>query len=226
MVNKDARATRFDMRNYTANKYRDVGTFQILKIVQNGLVKTPIRSLDEAGLTDKDGQPITQKWLDKIIQLMNGQGRIEDPNNPTGVKFTGRNIQHRMQQRQKDIGKSRDKRKNMGKAPPKVPEEIVREQTRAMTILEKDFLHQMQIANRLGLASRKTAVFFVTSGTGMFNTDFRRTSGLQTHIPRALLDPKDRINMNLFGLESFPSKKFYGFGIIFQAFVISLVIPN
>ena len=95
-----------------------------------------------------------------------------------------------MQQRQKDITKYRDERVNAGFEPPKVPEDVVREQTRALTLLEKDLLHQMQIANRLGSADRKVAVFFVTSGTGLFNTDLRRTAGLQTFIPTALLDPK------------------------------------
>lgn len=99
-------------------------------------------------------------------------------------------VKHRMQQRQKDIGKYRDRQAEGGRPPPKVPEEIVREQTRALTVLEKDTLHQIMIANRLGLADRKTAVFFVTSGTGLFNTDFRRTAGLQARIPKALLDPK------------------------------------
>ena len=95
-----------------------------------------------------------------------------------------------MQQRQKDINKYRGQRAKAGKAPPRVPEEVVREQTRALTILEKDALHQMMIANRLGTADRKTAVFFVTSGTGLFNTDFRRTHGYQEFIPKAMIDPK------------------------------------
>ena len=98
-----------------------------------------------------------------------------------------------MQQRQKDIGKNRDTRNKAGKATPQVPEEVVREQTRAMTVLEKDLLHQFQIANRLGHADRKMAVFFVTSGTGMFNTDLRRTVGAHGFIPKALLDPKDSL---------------------------------
>ena len=56
--------------------------------------------------------------------------------------------------------------------------------------LEKDLLHQIQIANRFGKADRKTAVFFITSGTGFFNCELRRTYGLQQFIPEALLDPK------------------------------------
>ena len=95
-----------------------------------------------------------------------------------------------MQQRQKDIGRYRDQRASEGKAQPLTPEDVVREQTRAMTTLEKDILHQMQISNRLGLADRKTAVYFVSSGSGTFNADLRRTFGLQKHIPKALLDAK------------------------------------
>lgn len=98
-----------------------------------------------------------------------------------------------MQQRQKDIHRYRDQRAKEGKAPPVVPEDVVKEQTRALTLLEKDALHQMMIANRLGSADRKTAVFFVTSGTGLFSTDFRRTFGYQEYIPQALLDPKARL---------------------------------
>ena len=97
-----------------------------------------------------------------------------------------------MQQRQKDIAKNRDSRDKAGKSKPALPEEVVREQTRALTVLEKDLLHQFQIANRLGQADRKTAVFFVTSGTGMFNTDLRRTLGAHGFIPQALTDPKEK----------------------------------
>ena len=93
LVNKAARATRFDSRNYTASRHRDVATFQLIKIVHNGLVQAPINSLDDVKIRDKDGQIITQAWLDRIIGLMNGQGRIEDPENPSAIKFTGRNIQ-------------------------------------------------------------------------------------------------------------------------------------
>ena len=95
-----------------------------------------------------------------------------------------------MQQRQKDIGKYRDARDKARKPKPEVPEDIVREQTRALTILEKDLLHQFQIANRLGQADRKVAVFFVTSGTGLFNTDLRRTMGAHGFLPKTLLNPK------------------------------------
>ena len=102
-----------------------------------------------------------------------------------------------MQQRQKDIGKYRDTRRQEGLAELPVPEHIVREQTRAMTVLEKDALHQMMIANRLGQADRKTAVFFVTSGTGTFSADFRRTDGLQKYLPKALLDPKEKSHKRL-----------------------------
>lgn len=93
MVNSEARATRFDSRNYTASKYRDIATFQLIKIVHNGLVQAPIKSLDDLKLRDKDGEIITQKWLDDILLQMNGYGRLSDPENPTAVKFTGRNLQ-------------------------------------------------------------------------------------------------------------------------------------
>ena len=90
-------ATRFDLRNYTANRYRHAGAYQVVKIVHNGLVKAPIKSLDDIKLMDKDGKLITQKWLDEIIGLMNGYGRLEDPENPTGVKFSGKNLQEKFQ---------------------------------------------------------------------------------------------------------------------------------
>ena len=93
MCNSAALATRFDVRNYSANRYRHAGTFQIIKIVHNGLVKAPIKSLDDIKLRDKNGDLITQKWLDDIINLMNGHGRLSDPENPTGVKFSGKNLQ-------------------------------------------------------------------------------------------------------------------------------------
>ena len=93
MCNKAAIATRYDLRNYTANRYRHAASYQVIKMVHNGLVKSPIKSLDEIRLRDKNGDLITQKWLDDIINLMNGHGRLTDPENPTGVKFSGKNLQ-------------------------------------------------------------------------------------------------------------------------------------
>ena len=92
-VNKEARVTRFDPRNYSASRHRDTITCQLIRIVHNGLVQAPIKSLDEIKLRDKDGEIITQAWLDHILGLMNGFGRIEDPEDNTAVKFTGRNLQ-------------------------------------------------------------------------------------------------------------------------------------
>ena len=97
-----------------------------------------------------------------------------------------------MQQRQRDITEHRDGNVAKGISNP-TPEAVIREQTRAMTILEKDILHETQISNRLGTANRKVAVFYIATGSGVHNTDLRRTSALQNYIPAALLDPSVNI---------------------------------
>ena len=96
LVNPAARATRFDSRNYTANQYRGTAQFQLVTIVKMGCMKGAVKSLDDLKLRDKDGDLITQEWLDHILSLMNGGATIEDPDNPTAVKFTGRNLQDRI----------------------------------------------------------------------------------------------------------------------------------
>ena len=98
-----------------------------------------------------------------------------------------------MQQRQKDITAHRDA--NAGKQF-SVPEDVIREQTRALTMLERDYLHETQMANRFGHANRTTGVFFIACGSGVHNTDFRRTAGYQNYIPAALLDPSVSNLMN------------------------------
>lgn len=93
MVNKKARRTRYDDRNYTASRTRDKAMFQLVQIVSNGLVKSPVRSLDDIEIRDKNGVRITQQWLDDRIAYMNGHKAIVDPNNPRGVKYSGRTLQ-------------------------------------------------------------------------------------------------------------------------------------
>ena len=93
MVNKKGRRTRFDERNYIASRTRDKVMFQQLQIVRNGLVKSPVRSLDEVEICDKSGVRITQQWLDDMLSYMNGNKSIEDPSNPNAVKYSGRTLQ-------------------------------------------------------------------------------------------------------------------------------------
>ena len=93
LVNKKARRTRFDDRNFIAARTRDKVMFQQVQLVSNGLVKSPVGSLDDVEIRDKDGIKITQKWLDDILAYMNGHKSIEDPSNPTAVKYSGRTLQ-------------------------------------------------------------------------------------------------------------------------------------
>ena len=93
LVNQKARRTRFDDRNFIAAKSRDKAMFQQVQLVSNGLVKSPVGSLDDIEIRDKDGVRITQKWLDDMLAYLNGHKAIEDPSNPTAVKYSSRTLQ-------------------------------------------------------------------------------------------------------------------------------------
>ena len=93
LCNDKARNTRFDSRNFPANANQDKSTYQLLGIVNNGLVQTQVKSLNDLDLHDKDGNPITQEWLEEQLMYMNGQKTISaGPDKPA---FTARTTQVR-----------------------------------------------------------------------------------------------------------------------------------
>ena len=71
----------------------------------------------------------------------------------------------------------------------RLPEDIRREQNPAYHTLDKTALTMIMLANRLNQA--RCGVVFVTSGTGLFSCDARRTSCLLAEIPHAILKDRD-----------------------------------
>ena len=161
--------------------------YQLMKIVQIGAVDTPVESLDDLELIDKKGDAISQLWLDNIIAHMNGEKDIGDPSK--GMIFSGKTLSHVTVARQVAVTRS----SLAGTIRDDLPEELKRECLRATCMLEKDTLHEFAMANRLGTANKKVAVFVLSSGTGCHNTDARRSVGFLTPIPTALLTPMDRL---------------------------------
>ena len=121
--------------------------YQIVKMVKNGTTQSPIDSLDELDLVDKNGDAIKQRWLNDIISHMNGEKDIGDPS--VGTIFSGRSLGHTLVIRQSAMTKA-DKTFDDDD----MPETQKRECVRATCMLEKDVLHQMMIAGRLGTANK------------------------------------------------------------------------
>ena len=65
-----------------------------------------------------------------------------------------------------------------------LPEDVLREQNRALHSLDKTALTMINLANRLYKA--KVGLVFVTSGTGFFSADIRKNTCLMTEIPHAI----------------------------------------
>ena len=160
--------------------------YQLVKIVQTGTVQTPVEDLDDLELIDKNGDAIEQRWLDDIIAHMNGDKDIGDPKK--GMIFTGRTLSHTTVSRQTSMSKI-----TWVGPEDNLPEVQKRECLRATCMLEKDDLHKCIMANRLGTANKKVAVFIICSGTGGHNTDVRRNVGFLRPIPTALLTPMERL---------------------------------
>ena len=123
-------------------------------MVKTGTTQSPIESLDVLDLIDKKGDAIKQRWLDDIISHMNGEKDIGDPSK--GTVFTGRSIGHTTVARQSAMTKA-DKTFDDDD----MPELQRRECARATCMLEKDVLHQMMLANRLGTANKPGFCFLL-----------------------------------------------------------------
>ena len=177
--NKDAAGTAYDYRNDSSWHRRcDNSQYQILNIVRNeDEIHFPVKNINELKLVDSNNEPITQEYLNCMIDYLNGDRFI--PN----TEVSARNTQGHLIKGQKIISKKIEDGIGI-----QTPEDVRREQNRALHTLDKTALTMIKLANKM--AEAKVGVVFISSGTGFFNADVRRNACLLAEIPHAFF--KDR----------------------------------
>ena len=167
------RGTRFESKNDPAWHYKDTEQFEVLRVVRNDVIQTPVRRLDELDLVDVQGQRLTQEWLDERMKFLNGQV-------PIG-KLSSKNTHMKSQQNQRKYTQNEHLEGSR---------DAHRQAMFHLGLLDKTMLHKIQMANYLQKFG--VVVFFVSTGTGSLSVDMRKLAALQTPIPKALLSDVER----------------------------------
>ena len=167
------RGTRFESKNDPAWHYKDTEQFEVLRVVRNDVIQTPVRRLDELDLGDVQGQRLTQEWLDERMKFLNGQV-------PIG-KLSSKNTHMKSQQNQRKYTQNEHLEGSR---------DAHRQAMFHLGLLDKTMLHKIQMANYLQKFG--VVVFFVSTGTGPLSVDMRKLAALQTPIPKALLSDVER----------------------------------
>ena len=102
-----------------------------------------MQSINELNVKDKSNQKITQEWLDEFMDYLNGNRFIP------GTEFAARNTVGSMVKGQRHI--TANVQRGFGKK----PEDVVREQNRALTHLDKEMLTKIIMINRYRLVYSK-----------------------------------------------------------------------
>ena len=176
--NKSSRGTAYDPRNDAAWHRRcDNTQYQVLNIVRKeDDVHFPVKSLDDLQLVDQNDQLLTQEYLDEMVDYLNGDKFIP------GTEMSARNTAGHLTKGQARISDNVESGRNS------VDEDVLREQNRALHVLDKTALTMINLTNRL--AKARVGLVFITSGTGFFSADIRKNSCLLAEIPHAILKQK------------------------------------
>ena len=167
------RGTRFESKNDPAWHYKDIEQFELLRIVNNDVIQSPVQSLNDLKLKNSANQVLTQEWLDNQMLYLNGQKPIGN--------LSSKNTHYRQQQAQKRYTQNPSLQGNR---------DAHRQAMWQLSLLDKTMLHKIQMANYLQKFG--VAVFFVSTGTGPLSVDMRKLAALQAPIPQALLMDLER----------------------------------
>ena len=170
---ENARMTAYDSRNDPAWHYEHgTAQFEVLKQVRLGPVSAAIKSLDDFNITDDDGNPITQDFLDDQLNYLNGKKSFDG----LSARNTGRYIVRR----QRYITKTSDGRSN---------DEASRRRDKSVALgaFNKSIMLQIQLVNRLHQG--RIAVVFLNFGSGGISATLRNEGGLFNPIPKAIFEP-------------------------------------
>lgn len=167
------RGTRFESKNDPAWHYKDTEQFEIIQMVRNDVIQTPIQQLDELDLVNAKGQKLSQEWLMTQMQYLNGQIPIGN--------LSSKNTHMKSQQNQRKY--TQNERLEGSR-------DAHRQAMFHLGLLDKTMLHKIQMANYL--QGFGVVIFFVSSGTGPLSVDMRKLAALQAPIPKALLENVER----------------------------------
>ena len=167
------RGTRFESKNDPAWHYKDTENFEIIRIVSNDVIQSPVQTLDDLKLTDAQNRPLTQWWLNRQLQHLNGQIPIGN--------LSSKNTHMKSQQNQRKYTQNENLEGSR---------DAHRQAMFHLGLLDKTMLHKIQMANHLQRFG--VALFFVSSGTGPLSVDMRKLAALQAPIPKALLTNVER----------------------------------
>ena len=168
-----ARGTRFESRNDPAWHYKDTEHFEIIRMVHNDVIQSPIQSLNDLTLRNSENRLLNQHWLDKQMQYLNGQIPIGN--------LSAKNTHMKSQQNQRKYTKNENLEGFR---------DAHRQAMFHLGLLDKTMLHKIQMANYL--QGFGVALFFVSTGTGPLSVDMRKLAALQAPIPAALLTNVER----------------------------------
>ena len=133
---EDVYGTRYDPRNDPAwHRRADQSEYQVMKVVKyTEAVQYPVKSINELNLVDSKNEKIDQDYLDTMISYLNGRRFIP------GSDFGARTSRGQMIKGQRNI--TEDRAKGYGK----LPEDIRREQNRALHSLGSvyDFISRLK----------------------------------------------------------------------------------
>ena len=163
---KSARGTRYESKNDPAWHYKDTEHFELVSIVRNDPIQSPVASLDDLKLTNSDGEVLTQQYLDKMLDYMNGAITIG--------RISAKNTHNRGQQQQRNFSADQEKDK-----------QAHRNAIWHLSLLDKVMLHKINLVNFTDTFG--VQVIFLSTGTGPVSADVRKTAALQAPIPAALL---------------------------------------
>lgn len=123
--------TKYDCRNDPAWHVKNKQSFVLGPIVTNGLEKREVPTLDDLNLTNENGEPVTQAFLEEHMGYLNGE-------TPIGT-FTSSTMIHRAKAGQKGITKTKKKYADNSAEMP-VRESELRARRRIMDSIDKQFL--------------------------------------------------------------------------------------
>ena len=176
-----SRNTRFESKNDPAWHYKDGDQFELLKMVNNDIIQSPITRLEDLNLKDKDGNELEQAFLDQAIDYLNGVIGID--------MLSSKNTKNRQQQVQRNITTNAAIENK----------DVHRTLVWNLSQLDKIALHKIRLVNHLQKFG--VAVFWVSTGTGPVSAEMRNLAALQAPIPSALFEDLERYR---------PVKEFFG----------------
>ena len=191
--------TRFDPRHDPSLHFKAQQLYAVGEITKIGTTEYQVNTIDELNLTNPDGTPLTQAWLNEHLDYLNGNKELiilllnhqlllhgvrkekwsvndlyyHDKSLPGG--FSMKTKISRISQNQRRLSE------NM-KPQSKIPEAVKQERNLEKDKFDIQKMSEIKFTNEA--AEREILIVWNTSSTGNFNVDARRLTCLQSKIPK------------------------------------------